>query len=117
MKSLSPQATVVFLKLVDGLGRNNSRKIDNTNGTFMTVHVEQIGQNRYSIAHYFTQEGDLCCDPDMEFVLRDGMVFPVTFQQAIPPIYQDGSEDARLQSSLVEFANGWMANIKEQQGL
>ena len=74
MKNLNQKATKVFMLLVDGLKEpGDAKKIDNTNGAFMTVHVELIHQNEhgrhYSIAHYYEQNGDLMRDPDVVFLL------------------------------------------------
>ncbi len=47
-----------------------------------------------SLAHYFEQEGDLCQDPEMTVRVfapregRPGMVEALSFQQSMPPIYQ-----------------------------
>ena len=67
---------------------------------FMDLVVEVLPQDPetgamvLSLAHYFEQHGDLCQDPEMTVRVfaprqgRDGMVEALTFQQAIPPIYQ-----------------------------
>ena len=94
----------------------------------MSVHIEVVGQGLnggliVSVAHYFEQEGDLCCDPDMTFLMADDFVFPLTFQQAIPPVYHEAVRmgngevlmNAQLQEQITEFADQWMANIDEQQ--
>ncbi|MEZ5951208.1 MAG: hypothetical protein R3C12_18745 [Planctomycetaceae bacterium] len=59
----------------------------------------------------------------MTFLVNDTGVYPPTFQQAIPPVYQEAAritEDgvkysARLQKELTSFANQWMRNIQQQQ--
>ena len=67
---------------------------------FMDLVVEvlpqcpETGAMVLSLAHYFEQNGDLCQDPEMEVRVfppqdgRPGYVEALTFQQAIPPIYQ-----------------------------
>lgn len=67
---------------------------------FMDLVVEVLSRDRrtgamvLSLAYYFTQHGDLCQDPEMELRVyppqdrHPGRVEALTFQQAIPPIYQ-----------------------------
>ena len=132
MKAINQRAKKVMDALTDYIdGANDHKKIDNTNGTFMPVHVEHIrlcnlGQI-FSVTHYYEQNGDLMRDPDMEFIKGgDGEYYPISFWQDAPfvrdePItWKDGdivgySEPS--QTALVRFANKWMKNIKEQQGL
>ena len=68
MRQIDGTAAAIFERLVEGLKAGESRTIDNSDGVFMAVHVERLSRNKFSIAHYFEQEGDLCCDPDMTFV-------------------------------------------------
>lgn len=127
LKPLNKSAEKTFRRLIDGLELHQSRIIDNTNKTFMPVHIEIIGQQHVSlivsIAHYFEQHGDLCQDPEMTFLVNETGVYAMTFQQAIPPIYQEAvrlEEDGvrynqRHQRDLTSFANDWMKNIQSQQ--
>lgn len=32
----------------------------------MDLVIEKLGDNHYSLTHYYEQNGDLCPDPDME---------------------------------------------------
>lgn len=126
LSKLNQQAEKTFRLLLNNMKLHQSRIVDNSE-TFMKVHVEVIGKQHksyvVSVAHYFEQEGDLCCDPDMTFLVNDTGVYPLTFQQAIPPVYQEAAritEDgvkysARLQKELTSFANQWMRNIQQQQ--
>ncbi|MBI1347132.1 hypothetical protein GC163_12680 [bacterium] len=133
MKSLNQKATQVFLKLLDGLHEvGDHKKIDNTEGAFMAVHVEIIAQAPtvrggfiVSIAHYYESHGDLVCDPDMTFLFYPaGQVTPLTFEQG-GVVYQVAAKfdegkilfNSKQQAEITSFANGWMLNIKEQQGL
>ena len=132
MKAISKTAKKVMDKLTenwDSVG--NGRKIDNTNGTFMAVHVELVNECKlgqiYSVTHYYEQEGDLMRDPDMEFIKgEDGEYYPISFWQDAPlkrdeaVEWEDGEIKEirpKLQAQLATFANLWMKNIKEQQGL
>ncbi len=126
LRKLNKQAEKTFRLLLNDMKLHQSRIVDNSE-TFMKVHVEVINKHHksyvVSITHYFTQEGDLCCDPDMTFLVNETGVYPLTFQQAIPPVYQEAAritEDgvkysARLQRELTSFANQWMRNIQQQQ--
>lgn len=111
------------------------------NGSIMAVHVDNIGSVPsigsgclYSIAHYFKQNGDMMRDPEMIFWAGgthnknlgwSETYYPVYFRQD-PMIEQESAafEDGKLkgirvkmQADHVKFANFWMHNIKEQQGL
>jgi len=129
MRKLNQTAKKVFERLTEGLHEvGDHRKVANAEH-FMPVCVEVIDQlpagRVVSLAHYFEQHGDLCCDPDVTFlVAADGDVYPLTFQQAIPPIYTaavecDETGPVRIrpgaQRELVSFANQWMKNIHAQQ--
>ena len=132
MKAISQRAKKVMDVLTGYIdGANDHKKIDNTKGTFMPVHVEHVNKcslgQIFSIAHYYKQNGDMMRDPDMEFILGgDGEYYPISFWQDAPTIrdepltWKNGemvSYNEKRQAALVTFANTWMRNIKEQQGL
>jgi len=98
---------------------------------FMDLVVEvlpqfpETGAMVLSLAHYFEQNGALCQDPEMEvrvFPPRDGRpghVEALSFQQAIPPIYQrvypePGKVVPRLKRDLNSFLTTWLRNLKQQ---
>ena len=133
MKAINKQAKKVMDVLIEGvdIDADDSKKIDNTKGTFMPVHIEYVTNCEfgaiYSVAHYYEQNGDLMRDPDMEFIKGgDGEYYPISFWQDAPLVRDEtvlwktgeitgwmGKEQAKL----VPFANTWMKNIKDQQGL
>ena len=132
MKAINQRAKKVMDKLTEGLDEiDNHKKVDNTKGAFMPAVVERIGKcdlgQIYSIAHYYEQNGDLMRDPDMEFLKgADGEYYPISFWQDAPlkrdevVVWKDGTivgYNEKGQAELVTFANKWMKNIKEQQGL
>ena len=134
MKVLSKRAKAIFMALVtndDGTRLNSARTIGKDGGAIMAVHVERIGTCQYgpiySVAHYYKQNGDMICDPDMTFLLADntGEVMPLTWEMGglrydvAVEIREDGSFAVRhkLLASITTFANQWMANIKEQQDI
>ncbi|MDQ2842887.1 MAG: hypothetical protein M3Y72_17985 [Acidobacteriota bacterium] len=99
------------------------------NAPYMRLVIEDIGvgsrgHQAISVAHYFTQNGDLCQGPELcfELVPEGGHVAyePFLFQQAIPPVYQEvfengpASENHRLKRKLTEFAQMWDRNLQEQ---
>lgn len=115
---LDKTAEQIFRRLIEGLKVGKAKKVGEDDGPFMQVHVDRLSQTDYSIAHYFTQNGDLCCDPDMVFRVTGDGVTVVSFQQAIPPIYQHvDSCSAEQIKSMTEFACMWMRNIADQQGI
>lgn len=96
---------------------------------FMRLVIEYVGEGprgmpMVSVAHYFEQHVDLCCDPDMTFEIdADGRWHPVYFQQAVPPVYQEAvSVDKggkvvvrkKILRDLQSFAAMWDRNLKEQ---
>jgi hypothetical protein len=92
---------------------------------FMDLNYNYLYQDEegvvISLTHYFKQNGDLCCDPDMEIQvnLAQRTAEAMSFQQAIPPIYQrvlddDGNKNPRLQSDLNQFLKTWMGNCISQ---
>jgi ParB family transcriptional regulator, chromosome partitioning protein len=134
MKAISKDAQLVLELLIAGLGGTadddrTHRKIDNAPGAFMAVTVERLDVDRYSVAHYFEQNGDAMRDPKVVFWRdADGLFYPVEFtQDGAPPIHQKlvefddaGKPSAvmtRQQRSCATFCATWMANIKKQQKL
>lgn len=102
-----------------------SEAAKSTSSGFMDLHFdrlyEQDGGIVISLAHYFEQCGDLCCDPDMEIRvdLTNRVAEALSFQQAIPPVYSrvhgdDGSVNPKLQTALNRFLAGWLANCIAQ---
>ena len=80
-----------------------------------------------SMAHYFVQNGDLCQDPEMTVRavhaspkgFSRGMLEALTFQQAIPPVYQDvyptkGFYRPNLRQHLNSFLWFWLRNLENQ---
>jgi len=130
LKPAPKSAAKVLDVLVEGLTESGqSRKVDNTDGAFMPVHVECVGPTAhgllYSVAHYFESMGDLVPDPEME-LLRDetGEWLPVSTTMAIGHkralLLGEGGRarvDEREYRSQLRFLSTWMRNIKSQQGL
>ena len=125
MKALDATAEQIFRQLADGLLKvGDSRQIDNST-SFMPLHVEVIGRHGkwpiVSLAHYFEQNGDLVCDPDVTFLVAD-QVHPLSFEQggvirqvAVRFEGQAIHLNERLQAQITEFCNQWLRNVAEQQ--
>lgn len=111
-------------KMVDGYA-----KISNTQG-FMAVVVEQIADDKISVAHYYEQNGDLMADPEVVFLKKE-----FSYGTEYYPIYEkmDGLglskelitfDDSgkvekvfKTQKDTTVFCNVWLKNIKQQQKL
>jgi hypothetical protein len=117
----------VLDKLTEGLANiGDAKRIGEPSDAYMPAHVERIGENLYSVAHYFTQNGDRVCDPDMTFLRWGGRWWPVSFEMG-GRTYQVGITEIKdgvptkaaraLQADHTKFANTWMRNIKNQQGV
>ena len=95
---------------------------------FMPLSIERIGQNRFSICHYYEQNGDLMRDPEITFdVLSHGdvnMIDVLTFQNDGIGLYQevytyddDGKKVGvrlKLKKDLNKFFGDWLKNLKMQ---
>lgn len=96
------------------------------NPPLMRLVIEHIdggphGLPAISVAHYYEVNGDLCQDPEMCFEVEtttEGVVFhPYMFQMAIPPVYQEVTNDAQgiaLAEELRQFAAMWEGNLRAQ---
>lgn len=131
MKTLNKKASQTLNKMVEMLDDGHV-KIDNANGTFMPVSVEEIFENDqfkiFSVAHYYEQYGDLMADPEMCFIYLKSLqvFFPSYFKQDNLGIEQESvvMEEGeikgfrvRMQADHTEFANMWLENIRYQQNL
>ena len=125
MQPLWKASSAILNTLVEGLGEFESRKFDSAPGTYLPLSVEQIGPHRYSLAHYVEQNGDLCADPDMEFVLAHGRWYPAACQQwghYSRVLETNGAGEITghrpgTYRDLRSFARLFLTNIREQQGI
>lgn len=85
--------------------------------TTVTNHPGQV----YSMAHYFEQNGDLCSDPEMTFIVYPELetAEALTFQQAIPPLYQEvypseGLANITYKRQLNTFLKTWLNALRQQ---
>lgn len=129
MKPVNQKAQTVIRYLAEqATASGGSVKIDNTDGRFMPVHVEHIGNGCLSVAHYGEQNGDAMRDPDMVFWRNPlGEWMPVSYRNDYAGLDQESVVEwkegipyrymPKLQADQARFANQWMINIQEQQGV
>jgi hypothetical protein len=126
MRPLGKRHAAILDTLTAGLTDENlHRKIDNAPGAFMPAVIEKIGPNRFSVAHYFVERGDLVADPDLELVRQDGAWFPVAVTQLLGSTIAAKTDAAgrivsyhrRAYADLRVFAGVLLTNIKHQQGI
>ena len=110
---------------ITGLIDSGTEAAKSTASGFMDLSFDRLydeeGAVVIALAHYYKQNGDLCADPDMEIRVypQRGMAEALTFQQAIPPIYQQvypapGKVIPRLKTSLNTFLLTWLTNAIAQ---
>lgn len=87
----------------------------------MDVLERQTDYIVIALSHYFKQNGDLCADPDMQIRIypERNMAEALTFQQALPPIYQEvypapGKVVPELKRELNDFLDLWLRNCINQ---
>ena len=109
-----------LLKLAPDIINGKRNQMEFTAGeNFYSLSIENIGDNRISMMHCYTVNGDTVRDPDIEFVLdKDNQTLTaMTYQQW--DNYQsvenpDGTVDEILQDDLNSFTKQWFANINAQ---
>ncbi|QLG30011.1 hypothetical protein HUG10_20610 (plasmid) [Halorarum halophilum] len=79
-------------------------------GALMDLTVEKIGEDRLSVAHYFTQLGDLMSDPEIVFDLADGVWRPIRYTQH-PHVHEYNTDGL---PSVGDFAEQWSENLRSQ---
>ena len=125
MKTTHKTTAATLEILTAGLAVGEARKLDNAPGCYMAAHVERISPKCFSIAHYYTQNGDAIADPDLVvWRASTGAFVPVSLQQNIGrmsvALRLENDEPVafapRLGRELASFANMMIKNIKSQQG-
>ena len=74
----------------------------------MDLTIEKVRDNEISVAHYYTQRGDLMRDPEIVYRIEDGNWIPVEYTQD-PGIYQ--RDETGLET---EFPQIWDRNLRRQ---
>jgi len=99
------------------------------NKPYMDLSVDNLGSSvennlplfKISLAHNFTQNGDLMADPDMEIRIYPyaGFIEALTYQLDSMGIYQvvypePGKVYPRIKKDLNRFLNQWLSNLINQ---
>lgn len=98
------------------------------NEPYMPLVIEWVGKGPYetelvSVAHYYTQNGDLMRDPEIVFIVSKlGYWTPMSFQQDNLGLYQEAVTiregsffmNSKLIRDLKQFAKMWDRNLSEQ---
>ena len=125
MKPLTKASGDVLDAVTAGLDVGAARTIDNSNGTYMALHIDRLTDATFSLAHYYGQNGDLVCDPDGVFLKTSVGWFPITLQLCTGhftvAIELDGNDkptgwQPRQYRELSSFAAMWLRNVRDQQG-
>lgn len=112
------------LGIIDLITSGQSAAKSESSG-FMDLHFDRLyeedGTIVIALAHYFKQNGDMCCDPDMQLRVypEHRMAEALTFQQALPPVYRSvypapGKVNPRLKKELNSFLSTWLRNCVSQ---
>ncbi len=100
-------------------------KLDN-DSSYMYLAVEKpYGENIISLAHYGRQNGDAMRDPEMLFLLKYGRYYPMYYHNDYMYIVQESmylcggkwKVNPSMQKGQRDFAEMWLRNIREQQGI
>ena len=125
MKPLAKASGDVLDAVTAGLEVGAARTIDNSNGSYMALHVDRLTESTFSLAHYYGQNGDLVCDPDGVFLKTAAGWLPITLQLCTGhytvAVELDGNDKPtgwrpRQYRELASFAAMWLCNIRDQQG-
>jgi len=130
LKPASKPVAEILDVLIEGLTEpGQAKKVDNTGGAFMPVHVECVGRNEhgvvFSVAHYFEAQGDLVSDPEMELLHdKTGAWLPMSITMALGSkrslVFGENCTvlvNEREYRSQLRFLSVWVRNIKQQQGV
>ncbi|QEH39424.1 hypothetical protein [Chitinophaga sp. XS-30] len=140
MEKLDEKATRIFAQLLEKLKESDRLRI--TNEGFMPLVMELVDTNittpkgsadLYSLAHYYSQNGDAMRDPEMCFLVIDSRTTPEDYSglQIYPTYFlMDGMgveqnsiviHEKRIIGCIIQvqrdhaiFSNQWLSNIAEQ---
>ena len=125
MKPLAKASGDVLDAVTAGLEVGAARTIDNSNGSYMALHVDRLTESTFSLAHYYGQTGDLVCDPDGVFLKTAAGWLPITLQLCTGhytvAVELDGNDKPtgwrpKQYRELSSFAAMWLRNVRDQQG-
>lgn len=140
MKTINPQATRIFCRLLDQMGTETQLTFNTNNHPPLLMQQKggliatQFGKAQlYSLGHYPTCKGITACEPEMRFIVLDKRVLEKDYGAAkiFPQAYRDDTqgldeesiviEDSEItsykplwQQGHIQFANEWLAEIRKQ---
>ena len=93
---------------------------------FMDLNIDFLRKNYddtfvIAMAHNFTQNGDLMCDPDMEIRIfpktetAEALTFQLDSLGIFQRVYQDNKVNIEIKKDLNRFLDKWLTNIKSQK--
>jgi len=94
---------------VDVMGVGDHIEIERANDAMMPLVIEKIGEHRLSVAHYYTQMGDLMADPEIVFTINGETWVPVRYVQH--PHTEQSEPDGLAMDG---FVTQWNRNLREQ---
>ena len=77
---------------------------------FMTLVIERVSDEYLSVAHHKKQNGDTCKDPEIVFDISHDPWLPVSFEQSLPPHYEQDEDGIAVD----EFLGLWASNLDKQ---
>ena len=87
------------------------KQIEVSQDGFMDLTIEKVGHDRVSVAHYYTQRGDLMSDPEIVFQIEDdGTWLPIRYTQQ--PNIHDFDPDGIAHTQ--PFIDQWSSNLRAQ---
>jgi hypothetical protein len=94
---------------VESMELNDQIEVDG-GAAFMDLTIEKVGEIRLSVAHYYTQRGDLMSDPQVVFDIRKDEWVPLRFINS--PHIEDFDETGLDQHT--SFIEQWDENLENQ---
>ena len=81
---------------------------------YMDLIIENIGDNKIAMSHYYELNGDLMADPDVEFVVDHENKYLIgdSFQQDNLAYYERANDNPIIINDINDFASDWLSNIK-----
>lgn len=107
-------------KKLEGLGvMDVTESVHLKSQGFMDLVIEKLGENHYSLTHYFESNGDLCPDPDIEVRVfpKEKMAEALSYQDQFcyRKVYPDLNHvNIKAKKELNEFFDMWLSNLKNQ---
>lgn len=85
---------------------------------YMDLVIEKLGENHYSLTHYYELNGDLGPDPDMEVKImpEQRMAEALSYQDTFGyrRVYDGDKIDAKAKKDLNVFLDHWLSNLIDQ---